>query len=69
MTFNGRQIKGKLHKMSFRTAIDNTEDLTKAFIANHPNIDILSITTSFYSVTYGVTTIWYTEVSKFCQTI
>lgn len=38
MTFNGRQIKGKLHKMSFRTAIDNTEDLTKTFIANHPNV-------------------------------
>lgn len=69
MTFNGKPIKGKLHRMSFRTAIDNREDLTKAFIANHPNIDILSITTSFYSTTYGVTTIWYTEVSKFCQTI
>ena len=61
MTFNGKPIKGNLHRMSFRTAIDNREDLTKAFIANHPDIDILSITTAFYSLTYDVTTIWYTE--------
>ena len=54
MTFNGKPIKGKLHRMSFRTAIDNREDVPQAFIANHPNIDILSITTSFYSTTYGV---------------
>ena len=51
MTFNGKPIKGKLHRMSFRTAIDNREDVPQAFIANHPDIDILSITTSFYSTT------------------
>lgn len=61
MTFNGKPIKGKLHRMSFRTAIDNREDVPQAFLANHPNIDILNITTSFYSTTYGVTTIWYIE--------
>ena len=61
VTFNGRPIDGELRTMRFRTAIDDRDNAFKTFLKNHPYIDILSITTSFYSMTYGVTTIWYVE--------
>ena len=60
-TFNGRPIDGELRTMRFRTAIDDRDYAFKTFLKNHPDIDILSITTAFYSMTYGITTIWYTE--------
>lgn len=60
-TFNGRPIDGELRTMRFRTGIDDRDSAFKTFLKNHPNIDILSITTAFYSITYAVTTIWYTE--------
>ena len=60
-TFNGRPIDGELRTMRFRTAIDDPDSALKTFLKNHPYIDILSITTSFYSMSYCVTTIWYVE--------
>ena len=62
-TFNGRRIDGELRTMRFRTRFDRPDDSVKRFIAEHPNIDILSITTSFITWDYGVTAIWYTEES------
>lgn len=62
-TFNGRSIKGKLLTRRFRIYFDRPDDSVKKFIAEHPNIDILSITTSFITWDCGVTAIWYTEES------
>ena len=63
-TFNGRPIEKKLRTMKFRTKVDGTGFSVNDFIERHPNIDILSISTSFVSFDYGVTTIWYTERNK-----
>ena len=63
-TFNGRPIEKKLRTMKFRTKIDGTGFSVKDFIELHPNIDILSISTSFVSFDYGVTTIWYMDSHK-----
>lgn len=63
-TFNGRPIEKKLRTMKFRTKIDGTGFSVNDFIERHPNIDILSINTSFVSFDYGVTTIWYMEGNK-----
>lgn len=62
-TFNGKPIDGELRTMRFRTRFDWPDDSVKRFIAEHPNIDILSINTSFTTRDFGVTTIWYTEES------
>ena len=62
-TFNGRPIRGKLLTRRFRIYFDRPDDSVKRFIAEHPNIDILSITTSFITWDCGVTAIWYTEES------
>lgn len=63
-TFNGRPIDGKLRTMRFRIRFDWPDDSVKRFIAEHPNIDILSINTSFTTRNFGVTTIWYMERNK-----
>lgn len=63
-TFNGRPIEKKLRTMKFRTKIDGTGFSVNDFIERHPNIDILSISTSFVSFDYGVTAIWYMEGNK-----
>lgn len=60
-TFNGKPIKGELLTRRFRIHFDRPDDSVKRFIAEHPNIDILSITTSFITWDYGVTAIWYTK--------
>lgn len=63
-TFNGRPIDGELRTMRFRIRFDWPDDSVKRFIAEHPNIDILSINTSFTTRDFGVTTIWYMEGNK-----
>ena len=63
-TFNGRPIEKKLRTMKFRTKVDDTGFSVNDFIERHPSIDILSITTSFTTMDFGVTTIWYMERKK-----
>lgn len=63
-TFNGRPIDGELRTMRFRIRFDWPDDSVKRFIAEHPNIDILSINTSFTTRDFGATTIWYMEGNK-----
>lgn len=63
-TFNRRPIDGELRTMRFRIRFDWPDDSVKRFIAEHPNIDILSINTSFITRDFGVTTIWYMEGNK-----
>jgi hypothetical protein len=50
--------------MRFRIRFDWPDDSVKRFIAEHPNIDILSINTSYTTRDFGVTAIWYTEGNK-----
>ena len=60
-TFNRRPIEKKLKAMKFRSLAFETDFLANNFIERHPNIDILSISTSFVNYNYCMTTIWYTE--------
>ena len=63
-TFNGRPIEKKLRTIDFRTEFHGSGFSVNDFIERHPNIDILSISTSFVSFDYGVTTIWYMDRNK-----